>query len=67
MSKNAFPRRTGEKTKKRVVIRPHPHCSARPARFIHWIAAVQTAHLCISAFKKMNGCQPSKYLYSFVP
>ena len=35
MSKNASPRRTGEKTKKRVVIRPHRHCSARPARFIH--------------------------------
>ena len=52
MSKNASPRRTGEKTKKRVVIRPRPHSSARPARFIHWIAAVQTAHLCISAFKK---------------
>lgn len=35
MSKNASPRRTGEKTKKRVVIRPRPHSSARPARFIH--------------------------------
>ena len=35
----------------------------------------QVAHLCgftdekyfSTAFKKMNGCQPSKYLYSFVP
>lgn len=40
-----------------------------------YYTVTQVAHFCgftdekyfSTAFKKMNGCQPSKYLYSFVP